>query len=78
MKTHHARRLACAAVCMAGVLATGCSNLGVKPWERNIHARADMSPTEQPLTDAIDDHVWFSKEAASGGRTFGGGGCGCN
>jgi hypothetical protein len=30
------------------------------------------------LDDAIDEHVYFSKEASSGGRSFGGGGCGCN
>jgi hypothetical protein len=27
---------------------------------------------------AFDDHTYFSKEASSGGRGFGGGGCGCN
>ncbi len=27
---------------------------------------------------AIDDHLYFSKEASSGGRAFAGGGCGCN
>ena len=27
---------------------------------------------------AIDDHIYFSKEGTSGGRGFGGGGCGCN
>jgi hypothetical protein len=27
---------------------------------------------------ALDDHIYFSKEASSGGRGFGGGGCGCN
>jgi hypothetical protein len=27
---------------------------------------------------AIDDHIYFSKEASSGGRGFAGGGCGCN
>ena len=26
----------------------------------------------------LDDHIYFSKEASSGGRGFGGGGCGCN
>jgi hypothetical protein len=31
-----------------------------------------------PVDAAIDDHIYFSKEAASGGRGFGGGGCGCN
>ena len=35
-------------------------------------------PGEDPLEAAIDDHIYFSKEASSGGRGFGGGGCGCN
>ena len=30
------------------------------------------------LETAIDEHVYFSKEAATGGRGIGGGGCGCN
>ncbi len=56
----------------------GCADLGVRAWERDIYARPDMAVSEQPLTEAIEDHTWFSKEAASGGRSFGGGGCGCN
>jgi hypothetical protein len=57
---------------------TGCSTLGVKPWERDILSRADMRPDGAGLDEAIDDHLYFSKEASSGGRSFGGGGCGCN
>jgi len=30
------------------------------------------------LDDSLGDHIYFSKEASSGGRSFGGGGCGCN
>jgi hypothetical protein len=56
----------------------GCSALGVKPWQREILARPEMALTASPRDAAIDDHVYFSKEAASGGRSFGGGGCGCN
>jgi hypothetical protein len=37
-----------------------------------------MSLDSAPLDAAIDDHIYFSKEASSGGRGFGGGGCGCN
>jgi hypothetical protein len=48
----------------------------VQPWERDLHARADMQPDAQDA--AIDDHIYFSKEASSGGRGFAGGGCGCN
>lgn len=57
---------------------TGCANLGVEPWERDVLARPEMAPDAEPLDAALDDHIYFSKEASSGGRGFGGGGCGCN
>ncbi|HUX74115.1 MAG TPA: DUF4266 domain-containing protein [Steroidobacteraceae bacterium] len=59
-------------------LTAGCSSLGVKPWQRNVLARDDMRLNAEPLTAAVDDHMYFSKEASSGGRGFAGGGCGCN
>jgi hypothetical protein len=66
-------------LCAVGVaLTAGCSSLGVKPWERDLLSRSDMRPDGDGLDAAIDDHLYFSKEASSGGRSFGGGGCGCN
>ncbi len=67
-------------VLLAGgaALLGGCSTLGVKPWQRDVLARADMQLNAEPLDAAIDDHMYFSKEASSGGRGFAGGGCGCN
>lgn len=58
--------------------ASGCSNLGVQPWERDVLARPEMRLDADHVTRALDDHIYFSKEASSGGRGFGGGGCGCN
>jgi hypothetical protein len=58
--------------------ACGCSTMGVKPWQHEILARPEMALNAEPIDAAIDDHIYFSKEAASGGRSFGGGGCGCN
>jgi hypothetical protein len=63
-------------ICAALVALTGCSS--VQPWERDMLARPEMSLDANPLDAAIDDHIYFSKEASSGGRGFGGGGCGCN
>lgn len=60
------------------LVVTGCSSLGVQPWERDVLARPEMSLDAHALDAAIDDHIYFSKEASSGGRGFGGGGCGCN
>jgi hypothetical protein len=68
--------------CLCGVLAvislSGCSSLGVKPWQRDVLAREDMQLGFNPLDAAIDEHMYFSKEASSGGRSYAGGGCGCN
>ncbi len=57
---------------------TGCSSLGVEPWQRDLLAKDNMALTTSPLDSSLDDHIYFSKEASSGGRSFGGGGCGCN
>jgi len=62
----------------AAILSSGCASLGVKPWQRDLLSRQDMQLNGNALDDAIDDHVYFSKEASSGGRSFAGGGCGCN
>ncbi len=56
----------------------GCASLGVQPWEREVLARDDMQLDANALDTAFDDHIYFSKEGTSGGRGFGGGGCGCN
>jgi len=65
--------------CIAGaVFVCGCSSLGVKPWQRDALAREEMQLSSDPLDRAIDDHMYFSKEASSGGRSYAGGGCGCN
>lgn len=60
------------------VFLSGCSSLGVSPWERQNLAKPEMELNSSPLNTALDDHIYFSKEASSGGRSFGGGGCGCN
>lgn len=63
-------------LCLVLLGLSGCA--GVQPWERDVLARPEMSLDSAPLDAAIDDHIYFSKEASSGGRGFGGGGCGCN
>ena len=67
-------KAALAALAATATLTAGCA--GVEPWERDLHARADMKADAHDA--AIDDHIYFSKEASSGGRSFAGGGCGCN
>ena len=54
----------------------GCAN--VKPWQRETLADYTMRADRDPLGTAQAEHIWFSREEASGGRGVGGGGCGCN
>lgn len=62
---------------LAGLLlGSGCAT--VKPWERSTLADYTMRGDRDPLGVAMDEHIFFSREAASGGRGVGGGGCGCN
>jgi len=56
----------------------GCATLGPKPWQHDLMAQPAMSVNSDPLQSAVDDHIYFSKEGSSGGRSYAGGGCGCN
>ncbi len=56
----------------------GCYSFGVNVWERDVLAKPSMQFDHAAADRSIDDHIYFSKEASSGGRGFGGGGCGCN
>jgi len=75
MKPQNLRRLLLTAA-GAILLLTGCQ--GVKPWQRGQLADPLLNPGRDPVGLAMSEHVWFSREAASGGRGVGGGGCGCN
>lgn len=55
---------------------TGCQN--VKPWQRGTLADYTMRSDRDPIGSAQQEHIFFSREMASGGRGVGGGGCGCN
>lgn len=71
-------RLCLFCLVVGAILVSGCSSLGVMPWQRDVLAREEMRLDANPLDAAIDDHMYFSKEASSGGRSYAGGGCGCN
>ncbi len=67
------------------LLLGGCSAMGdalkfedVKPWQRGVLAQDDMQLVPDAMESYADDHLYFSKEAATGGKGVGGGGCGCN
>jgi hypothetical protein len=71
-------RLSAACLIACALSVAGCTSLGVKPWQRDVMARPEMQLDADAIDAAIDDHMYFSKEASSGGRSFAGGGCGCN
>ena len=57
----------------------GCSTVPtVQAWEKGNLARPEMGFERDALDAKFTDHIYFSKEAASGGTGVGGGGCGCN
>jgi hypothetical protein len=64
---------------VAGALISGlCGCQNVKPWQRGILSDYTMRSDRDPIGEAQEDHIFFSREMASGGRGVGGGGCGCN
>jgi Domain of unknown function (DUF4266) len=56
----------------------GCAMQPPQAWEKGNLARSEMTMASDPLDQAFMQHVYFSKESASGGYGVGGGGCGCN
>ncbi len=59
----------------AVLTASGCAN--VAPSQRGTLARPDMQFDFDMAYAKLSEHTYASKEAASGGRATGGGGCGC-
>ena len=64
-------------VAMTSALA-GCASVGPQPWDHDLLSKREMQPNPHPNVMAADEHIYFSKEGSAGGRTFDGGGCGCN
>ncbi len=50
----------------------------VAPYQRAYLARGDMALDANPGTMKALEKTFSAKEAASGGASVGGGGCGCN
>lgn len=66
----------CAAFLVLALCA--CAGTAPKAWERGHLAQPEMAWDPDPATASQREHTYASKEAASGGATIGGGGCGCN
>jgi Domain of unknown function (DUF4266) len=65
-----------AAVLLACLTLGGCA--GPQAWEKGNLAKPEMAIGGNPLEQRYQQHIYTSKEAASGGYGVGGGGCGCN
>ena len=72
-------KLARSAAALALAALAGCSAWKPpQPWEKGQLARPEMTMAADPLDERFVQHIYQSKENASGGYGVGGGGCGCN
>ena len=58
------------------LLLSACTT--VQPWDKDLLAKPSMALVPSEIDNALDEHIYFSKEASMGGQGVGGGGCGCN
>ncbi len=65
-------------ILVALVGTAGCAMTPPQPWEKGALARSEMTMAADPLDQRFVQHIYASKENASGGYGVGGGGCGCN
>ena len=60
------------------VLAASAGCATPQAWEKGNLAKPEMTMGGDPLEERYLQHIYSSKENASGGYGVGGGGCGCN
>lgn len=60
---------------LLSVAVTGCAT--IEPWERGNLAKPHMALDPNGSRTAMRTHTYVSREAAAGGNTAQGGGCGC-
>jgi hypothetical protein len=66
-------------IAFAALLALGgCAIQPPQAWEKGHLAKPAMTMGADPLDQRFVQHIYSSKENASGGYGVGGGGCGCN
>lgn len=75
---HPLRTLAFIIIVIGAVAVSGCATPDIKPWQRGALAKPEMAWDPNGATAGMLQHVYFSKEASTGGANAGGGGCGCN
>jgi hypothetical protein len=69
----------------ASLILGGCSIIEpmtkvekVQPWQKGTLAKKQLALEGDAIDRYVDEHIYFSKEASTGGTGVGGGGCGCN
>ncbi len=68
-------------VCVLAIALQACTAFRmeqVKPWQKGTLAEEAMQLNADSVESLADEHIYFSKEASTGGKGVGGGGCGCN
>jgi hypothetical protein len=61
------------------ILLTGLAACEAVPaYQRGDLARTEMAFDPDPLESRFNQHIYFSKEASTGGNGVAAGGCGCN
>jgi hypothetical protein len=82
MKISLVRLLPAVLLAMLGLsVLGGCASsklVRVQSWERTTLADYSMRSDRDLLAMTMAEHVYSSRESASGGRGIGGSGCGCN
>ncbi len=48
-------------------LLQACAFEAVKPWDRDLLAKNKMQLNPDAVESMLDEHIYFSKEASSGG-----------
>lgn len=77
MENHLAGKgVRCVAAVLLLALGTGCAT--VRPEQKAILADPTMQFESNPLEESARQHVLENREAAYGGGSVQGGGCGCN
>lgn len=71
----HSKRIVRIAMCLASIGLAGCANVPLT--QRGVLAKPEMQFDADPAAARISEQGYASKEAAAGGRSTGGGGCGC-
>ena len=70
------RKLSLLALGAVVLVVQGCTQ--VAPYQRGALSKPEMSWNPDHQDAILQKHIYFAKEASSGGAGAAGGGCGCN